>query len=202
MQTTNEIRARLNHGAHEILQTQELLATVTDRLQIVLDQIRLCNSRTELIEPTIDTLKHQIHTLNEEMDRVYALRNNESDLYLRQENVRLKKDIVASHQALRREMEEGQTRITELVKSNENLRQRVGSLERLNDVLKSKTNEMKEQYESAIIDNVDLRDANADLKGANADLRDTNAGLKDTVKTLQTNPGKDHNGPQPFFAVC
>lgn len=194
MRTSDEIRARLHHGTQELHEALRLVAASSDRIQTALDEIQTCYSRADLIDPAINALNHQIQTLSEEMDRVYSLRNNENDLYLRQENNQLKRDIAAVQQALRREMAEHQAHLTESVKSNEELNQRIQSLERFNDLLKAKINEMKEQYESAIVDVVDLRDSNAGL-------RDTNAGLKDTVKSLQNTPGKHHKGATPLYTV-
>lgn len=185
MRTSNEIRARLHHGTQELGEALQLVAASSNRIQIALDEIQTCYSRADLIDPAIDALNHQVQTLNEEMDRVYSLRNNENDLYLRQENKKLKRDLAAVQQALRREMAEHQAHLTDSLKSNEELYQRVQSFEKFNNLLKSKINEMKHNYESAIIDN--------------ADLRDTNAGLKDTVKSLQNTPGKHHKGATPLY---
>lgn len=134
MQKVDEVRARLHHGTHELIQVQQLVATASDRFRTVVEEI-------------LDT-----------------------------------------QQILRRTMEEHQARLTEMVKAYEELTQHIGSLERFNDLLKSKTNEMKEQYESTIIENVDLRDVNT--------------GLKDTVRTLQNTPGKSHNGLKTFSTAC
>ena len=187
MRTSDEIRARLHHGTQELHEALRLVAASSDRIQTALDEIQTCYSRADLIDPAINALNHQIQTLSEDMDRVYSLRNNENDLYLRQENNKLKRDIAAVQQALRREMAEHQAHLTESVKSNEELNQRIHNLEQFNNLLKTKINEMKEKYESAIIDN--------------ADLRDTNAGLKDTVKSLQNTPGKHHKGATPLYIV-
>lgn len=171
MRTSDQIKAGLHHGAYELHQIQQLTATISDRIQTVLDDIQVCNDGASLIDPTIDTLNRQIHTLNEEMDRVYALRNDEVDSYVRQENAQLKRDLAALQEALRLEKEKHQAHLTDSIKSTKELTQRVKSLERFNELLKSKLNGMREQYESAIIDVVDL---------------------KDTVKSLQSTPGKCH----------
>ena len=159
MQTSDEIKARLGHVAHELRHTLQSVTTASDRIQTALDEVQVCHDRALSIEPTIDALNHQINTLTEEMDRVYSLRNDESDLYLRQENARLKRDIGAWQRALRREIEEHQAHLAEAVKSNEALAQHNKDLERFNDVLKKGLAKMKEQYESAIIENLDLKDA-------------------------------------------
>ncbi len=179
MQTSEEIKRRLNYGAHELRQILQVLATVSDRIQTTSDEIQVCNDRADLIDPTIDALKLQIQTLNEDMDRVYSLRINESDIYLKQENAQLKKELAALQQALSDEADQHQAHLAESVKSNAELVQRIQSLDRFNTLLKTKINEMKEQYDSAIIDNVDLRD--------------TNAGLQGTVQTLQSTSGNHHS---------
>ena len=148
MWISDELKARLHHGSHEIGQVQQLLAAALDHVQTVVDDIQLCNDRADLVDPTFDTLDHQIHALTEEMNRVYALRGNEGDLHLRLENSKLKRDLAALQQA---------------VKSNEELAQRMGSLERFNQMLKSRLNEMKEMYESAIIEVADLKEKNKNL---------------------------------------
>lgn len=157
MRISDELKAHLYHGAQELRQSQQMLATVSDRLQTTFDEIQVCNGRADLIDPAIDTLNRQIHTLNEEMDRVYALRNDESDSYLKQENAQLKRDLAAVQQALRLEVEQHQAHLTDSVKSNEELAQRVQSLEQFNSLLISKINEMREKYESAIIEVTDLK---------------------------------------------
>lgn len=176
MQISDEIKARLNHGARELSQALQLLATVTDRIHTAFDETQACSDCAGLIDPAIDTLNHHIHTLTEEMDRVYSLRNDESDLYLRQENAKLKRDIAALQQALRREMEEHQAYLVASTKSNDELVQRAEGLERFNQLLKSRLNEMKEKYESAIIEVADL---------------------KEMKKTLQNASGKYHRGLTP-----
>lgn len=133
----------------------------------------MCSDGVKLIDPTIDALHRQIRNLQEEMDRVYALRDSETDSHLRQENAQLKRDLAAVQHALRREMDAHHAHRTDSFKSNEELKQRVRSLEQFNDLLKSKLNEMKQQYETSIIDNVDLRD---------------------TIKTMQNKPGKNSLG--------
>ena len=148
MRISDELKARLHHGSHEIGQVQQLLAAALDRVQTVVDDIQLCNDRADLVDPTFDTLNRQIHALTEEMNRVYALRDNESDLHLRLENSALRRDLAA---------------LQEAVESNEELAQRVGSLERFSQMLKSKLKEMKEMYESAIIEVADLKEKNKTL---------------------------------------
>ena len=157
MQMSDELKARLQHGAHELRQSLQLLATVSDRTQTAFDEIQVCNDRADLIDPAIDTLNQKIHTLNEEVDRVYALSNTKSDSYLKQENVQLKRDLEAVQQALRLEVEQRQAHLTDSVKSREELIQRVQSLEQFNSLLISKINEMREKYESAIIEVSELK---------------------------------------------
>lgn len=164
MRTSDEIKARLHHGSQELRQALQLLTTSSDHIQTAFDEIQVCQARADLIDPAIDALSGQIHTLTEDMDRVYSLRNDESDLYLRQENKHLKRDLAALQQALRHEMEQHRALLTDSAKSNEELMQRVRNLERFTELLKSKLNEMKEQYETAIIDNADLREGE-DHKG-------------------------------------
>lgn len=183
MQTSDGIKAHLHHGSHELAQVQQLVATIqhlvataSDHIKTTYDEIQVCSDRADLIDPAISALTHQIHALTEEMDRVYSLRNDEIDLYLRQENNNLKKEIAALQQALTCEREEHQARLAASVKSNEELVQRNGSLERFCQMLKSKLNEMKEMYESAIIDVAEL---------------------KATNKTLQNTPGKYYRGRKP-----
>lgn len=185
--SSEELTAHLRHAAHEIRQTQQLLATISDRVQTTSDEIHRCSDRVKLIDPTIDALHHQIRTLTEEMDRVYALRDDNTDSHLRQENAHLKRDIAAVQHALRREMDAHHAHRTESFKTNEELKQRVRSLEQFNDLLKAKLNEMKGKYESAIIDNVDQKD--------------TITGLTDTIKSMQNTPGKQFNGPQPSLTA-
>ena len=148
MRISDELKARLHHGSHEISQVQQLLAAALDHVQTLVDDIQLCNDRADLVDPAFDTLNRQIHALTEEMNRVYALRSNGSDLHLRLENSQLKRDLAALQQA---------------VKSNEELAQHMGSLERFNQMLKSKLNEMKEMYENAIIEVADLKEKNKNL---------------------------------------
>ena len=157
MQISDEIKARLHHGAHELRQSLQLLATLSDRTRAAFDEIQVCNDRADLIDPAIDTLNQQIHTLNTEVDRVYALRNDESDSHLKQENVQLKRDLEAVQQALRLEVEQHQAHLTDSVKSRDELIQRVQSLEQFNSLLISKINEMREKYESAIIEVTELK---------------------------------------------
>ena len=177
MLMSDQITARLRHQAYELHQCQHLIATVLDRVQTVLDEIQVCSDHASLIDPAINTLNHQIHTLTEEMDRVYALRNDEHDSYLRQENSQQKRDLAFLHETIRHAKEQHEAHVNDLSESNKELTGRVERLEKFNDLLKSRTNEMKKQYECAIIDNVDL---------------------KDTVKTLQSTPGKYHQSYQLF----
>lgn len=183
MQTSDELKARLHHGSHELAQVQQLVATIqhlvataSDHIKTTYDEIQVCSDRADLIDPAISALTDQIHALAEEMDRVYSLRNNESDLYLRQEINKLKREIAALQQALTREREEHQARLAASVKSNEELVQRNGNLERFCQMLKSKLSELKEMYESAIIDVAEL---------------------KATNKTLQNTLGKFHRAENP-----
>ena len=148
MRISDELKARLYHGSHEISQVQQLLATALDHVQTVVDDIQLCNDRADLVDPAFDTLNRQIYALTEEMNRVYALRGNEGDLHLRHENSKLRRELAALQQA---------------VESNNELAQRMGSVERFNQMLKSKLNEMKEMYENAIIEVADLKDRNKTL---------------------------------------
>ena len=145
MPISDELKARLHHSSHEIGQVHQHLAAVLDRVQMVVDDIHLCNDRTDLIDPAIDTLNRHIHALTEEMNRVYALGN---DLHLRLENSQLKRDLAA---------------LQEAIKSIEEQAQRMGSLERFNQMLKSKLNEMKDMYENAIIEVADLKEKNTTL---------------------------------------
>ena len=148
MPISDELKARLHHGSHEIGQVQQLLAAALDHVQTVVDDIQLCNDRADLVDPAFDTLNRQIHALTEEIKRVSALRSNEGDLHLRLENSKLKRDLAA---------------LQEAIKSDEELAQHIGSLERFNQMLKSKLNEMKEMYESAIIEVADLKEKNKTL---------------------------------------
>ncbi|KAF6219176.1 hypothetical protein HO133_005001 [Letharia lupina] len=75
MRTSDEIKAHLHHGVHELRQVQQLLATVSDRIQTVFDAIQACNARADDIDPTIDTLNRWSHTLIEEMEPKEALRD-------------------------------------------------------------------------------------------------------------------------------
>ena len=179
MQTSEEIKRRLNHGAHELHQVLQLLATVPDRIHTASDEIQVCNDRADLIDPTINALNHEIKTLKEEMTRVYSSRNSESDMHLKQENAQLKRELAARQQALRDEADKHQAHLAESVRSDAVIVQRIQNLERFVTLLETKINEMKEQYDSAIIDNIDLRD--------------TNAGLKNTVQTLQSTSGSHHS---------
>lgn len=188
MRTSEEIKARLQHGAQQIREVLQLLAASSDCIQTTFEEIRVCHDRANLIDPVISELSHQIQTLTEDMDRVYSLRNDESDLYLKQENKNLKRELAALQQALRHETEEHQAHLTNSVKSNEELVQRIQSLERFNHLLKTKINEMKEQYDGAIIDL--------------ADQRDTIACLRVTVKSLQSTPGKHHRGINLSSTQC
>ena len=169
MQSSEEIKAHLNHVAHELRHTLQSIATASDRVQTALDEVKVCNDRARFIDPTLDALNHQIHTWTEEMDRVYSLRNDEIDIYLRQENSKLKRDNIALQQALHREEEQHQAHLTEAVRSNDALIQHIRTLERLNDILRKKVAEMKDKCESALIENVEL---------------------KDTIQSLQSTPGK------------
>ncbi len=157
MQMSDELKARLHHGAHELRQSLQLLASVSDRTQTAIDEIQVCNDRADLIDPAIDTLRQKIHTLNEEVERVYALSNDKSDAYLKQENVQLKRNLEAVQQALRLEVEQRQAHLTDSAKSHEELVQHVQSLEEFNSLLISKINEMREKYESAIIEVTELK---------------------------------------------
>ena len=148
MRICDELKARLHHSSHEIGQLQQLLSTVVDHVQTVVDDVQQCSDRADLIDPAFNTLNRQIHALTEEMNRVYALRNNENDVHLRLENSQLRKELAA---------------LQEVVKSNEELTQHLGSLERFNQMLKSKLNEMKEMYENAIIEVADLKEKNKNL---------------------------------------
>ena len=165
MQSSDEIKARLNHIAHELRHTLQSIATASDRVQTALDEVQVCTDRALFINPTLDALNHQIHALTEEMDRVYSLRNDESDVCLRQENSKLKQDNRALQQALHREEEQHQAHLTEAVRSNDALIQHIRTLERLNDMLRKKLAETKERCESALIDNVDLKDTILSLQG-------------------------------------
>ena len=169
MSTSGQIIARLSHQAYELHQCQQLIATLSDRVQTVLDEIQVCTDHASLIDPAVDTLNQQIQSLTEDMDRVYALRNDEHDSQLREENSRQKRDLAFLHETIRRDKEQHEAHVNDLSKSNEELTRRVEELEKFNDLLRSRTNEMREEYESAIIDVVDL---------------------KNTVKTLQSTPGK------------
>ena len=175
MPISGQIIARLRHQAYELQQCQQLIATVSDRVQTVLDEIQACSDHASLIDPTVDALNHRIQTLTEEMDRVYALRNDEHDSYLREENSRQKRDLAFLHETIRQAKEQHEAHVNDLSKSNKELTRRVEKLEKFNDLLRSRTNEMRQQYESAIIDNVDLQN---------------------TVKTLQSTPGKYHKSYQ------
>lgn len=188
MQTSEELRAHLQHGAHEIRQIRQLLGTALDRAQTISDEIRMCSDRVKIIDPTIDTLNREIHRLTTEMDRLYALRDDEgpdngAESYLRRLNAQLRIDLAALQKALQREKEQHQADLSTAAECNNELKQRALGLERFNDLLKTKLNEMREKYESAIIDNVDLRD--------------TNANQAATINTLQNTPGKHHNELQP-----
>ena len=145
MPISDEFKARLHHGSREISQVHQHLAAVLDRVQILVDDIQLYNDRTDLVDPTIDTLNRHIHALAGEINRVYALGN---DLHLRLENSQLKRDLAA---------------LQEAIKSTEEQAQRMGSLERFNQMLRSKLNEMKEMYENAIIEVADLKEKNTTL---------------------------------------
>ncbi|KAM0799491.1 hypothetical protein BDR22DRAFT_890382 [Usnea florida] len=164
---SGQIIARLRHQAYELHQCQQLIATVSDRVQTVLDDIQVCTDHASLIDPAVDTLNQRIQTLTEDMDRVYALRNDEHDSYLREENSRQKRDIAFLHESIRQAKEQHEAHVNDLSESNKELTQRVEELAKFNDLLRSRTNEMRQEYESAIIDNVDL---------------------KNTVKTLQSTP--------------
>lgn len=185
MRMSDEIQARLNHSVHELCEVQQLLATASDRVQTAFDAIQVCNARAEEIDPTINGLNRQIHALNEDMDRVFALRNDESGSYLIQENAQLKRDVTALQTALRSEIGQHQAQLTDSVKPDQELVQRVQSLEQFITQLKTRINEMREQYESAIIDNVDQRH--------------TIAAQADTIKALQGTPGKYYRGYSPFL---
>ena len=82
MQTSNEMEAHLYHGTLELSEVEQLLATALDHIQTTADEIRVCHDRADLIDPTIDALNREIHDLTEEMDKVHASCNNESDLDL------------------------------------------------------------------------------------------------------------------------
>ena len=185
MRISDEIKARLNYGVRELSQTLQLLATVTEHIQTAFDETQVCSDRAGLIDPAIDALNHQVQTLTEEMDRVYSLRNDESDLYLRQENTKLKRDFAALQQALRHELEKHRTYIVASTKSNEELVQRIGNLERFNQLLKSRLNEMKDKYESAIIEIADLKDMNNTLQNASGKYRRGQTPSLDSTDDLQ-----------------
>ena len=172
---SGQIIARLRHQAYELHQCQQLIATVSDRVQTVLDDIQVCTDHASLIDPAVDTLNQQIQTLTRDMDRVYALRNDEHDSHLREENSRQKRDLLFLHETIRQAKEQHEAHVNDLSESNKELTERVEKLEKFNDLLRSRTNEMRQEYESAIIDNVDL---------------------KNTVKTLQSTPGKCHKSYQ------
>ena len=179
MQTSEELRAHLQHGAHEIRQIKQLLATALDRAQTTSDEIHMCSDCVKLIDPTIDALNHEVHRLTAEMDRVYALRDddgtdNGTDAYLRRLNAQLRIDLAALQKALQREKEQHQANLTTAVECNKELKQRVLSLERFNDLLKAKINEMREKYEDAIIEVTDLKDANRTLQSTPGEYRKGN----------------------------
>ena len=165
MHTSDEIKARLHHGAYELRQALQLLATASDHIQTASDGIQVCIDRADLIEPAINELKHQIQSLVKETSEVYSLRNDESDLYLRQENAQLKKDLATLQKALCDEMEERQARLPGLVKSNEELVQHIEGLEPFTRLLKLRINEMKEKYESAVTEIAELKSTNRTLQG-------------------------------------
>lgn len=167
MPISGQIIVRLCHQAYELHQCQQLIATVSDRVQTVLDEIQVCSDHASLIDPAVNTLNQQIQPLTEEMDRVYALRNDEHDSYLREENSQQKRDLAFLHETIRHAKEQHEAHVNDLSKSNKELTWRVENLERFNDLLRSRTNEMRIQYEGAIIDNVEL---------------------KETIKTLQSTP--------------
>ena len=148
MRISDELKARLHHGSHEIGQVKQLLAAALDHVQTVVDDIQRCHDHADLVDPAIDTLNRQFHALTEEMNRVYALRSPEGNLHLQYENSKLRRDLASLQQ---------------VVKSNEELVQRMGNLERFNQMLKSKLNQMKEMYENAIIEVADLKDRNKTL---------------------------------------
>ena len=43
---------------------------MSERIQNAFEDLQGCNDRAELIDPDPDALNHQIHALNEEIDRV------------------------------------------------------------------------------------------------------------------------------------
>ena len=153
MRTSNEIKACLQHDAYELCQVQELSATSSGHVQTATDGIHMSNSHANLIKPTIDAQIRQIHGLSEEIVRVYALRSNESDAHLKNENAQLKQDVVALREALRLETEQHQAHLTDFARS-----------ERFNTQLKVWLKEMKDKYEDAIIENLDLKDPNKALQ--------------------------------------
>ncbi|KAF6234815.1 hypothetical protein HO173_007035 [Letharia columbiana] len=196
MRMSDEIQARLNHSVHELCEVQQLLATASDRVQTAFDAIQVCNARAEEIDPTINGLNRQIHALNEDMDRVFALRNDESGSYLIQENAQLKRDVTALQTALRCEIGQHQAQLTDSVKPDQELVQRVQSLEQFITQLKTRINEMREQYESAIIDNVDQRHTIAAQADTIKALQGTPA-FNVIANTMDTN-GATSNGSIPF----
>ena len=163
MRTSDELKARLPHSTHEIAQLQQMIATASDQAQTTYNEVQLCKDRVGLLDAAFNALNHQNHALVKEMDRVYALRNDESDLYLRHENSKLKRDLAALQQALQQGRDEQQAQLANAVQSNEELAQRMESVERFNKLLISKLNEMKEMYESAIIEVTDLKAKNKTL---------------------------------------
>ena len=163
LRISDEIKSSLHHGGHELRQAVQSLATVSKRIQNAFEDLQGCNDRAELIDSDLDALTHQLHALTEEMDRVWSLRNNDNELVL--EISKLKREIVALKQAIRREKEEHRAQLAESINSNKTLAQQIQSLERFNTLLKIRLNEMKEHYDTVIIDNVDLKDTVKSLKG-------------------------------------
>ena len=151
----DQLKSHLSHGGHELRQALQLLPTVVGCIQTAADDFQVCNDLVELIiGPAFEALNRQNHGLNEEMDRVFALRHDESTSYLKEENAKLKRDLAAALEGLRRETE------AELISSNKpNTKsdQHIQYLEGLVQHLKIKLNEMREKYESAIIENLDLK---------------------------------------------
>lgn len=165
MRTSNEIKACLQHDAYELCQVQELSATSSGHIQTATDEIHMSNSHANLIKPTIDAQIRQIHGLSEEIVRVYALRSNERDAHLKNENAQLKQDVVSLREALRLETEQHQAHLIDFARSGEELNQRIQLSERFNTQLKVRLKEMKDQYEDVIIENLDLKDPNKALQG-------------------------------------
>ena len=119
MQASDEVKARLHHITHELRQTQQLLAAAADHTQTASDDIQVCNDL--------------VPGLTEEMDRVYALRGDETYLGLRQENAKLRRDFAVLQHDYHQEKQFSQ-------------------------LLQSGIKEVQEKYENAIIEVADLKD--------------------------------------------